>query len=268
MRSMFFGLKRNARIWRMLAGAAGCALIATAGLGAQQAQTFRGVIADSMCATAAGHTPMLRPGQTMADCTASCVKNGSKYVLFSSEDGIVYQLDNQAMPKDFAARLVLVIGNLDEGTKTIHVSDIIPGLPPNVKKAKSVYIDCGTCAGGLAGAKQDALLQIQHWKRFDVVPNRQKADLIFLFSANRLRGDYDGGKNSEPVVTTYMSVIDRATGQIAWSDWKHSGYMFLGSATKALIGEFRVDLEAEEGHINSALRRDENRKTRLPQVGK
>ena len=44
--------------------------------------------------------------------------------------------------------------------------------------------------------------------------------------------------------------------------------MFLGSATKALIGEFRVDLEAEEGHINSALRRDENRKTRLPQVGK
>jgi hypothetical protein len=265
---MFLRLKRNARIWRMHAGAAGYALMVTAGLGAQPAQTFRGVIADSVCATSAGHTPMLHRGQTMADCTISCVKKGAKYTLFSSEDGMVYQLDDQTMPKAFAARLVLVIGNLDKGTKTIHVADVIPGLPPNVKQAKSVYLECGTCAGGLAAAKQDALLEIQHWKRFNVVPNRQKAGLIFLFSTNRYRGDYDGGKNSEPVVATYMSVIDPVTGHSVWSDSKRSGYMLLGSATKALIDEFRVDLEAEEGHINPALQRDENQKVLIPQPGK
>jgi hypothetical protein len=204
----------------------------------------------------------------MAECTISCVKKGAQYVLFSSDNGMVYQLNDQNMPKDFAGRLVLVIGNLDEGTKTIHVADIILGLPPNVKNAKSVYIDCGTCAGGLAGAKQDALLEIQRWKRFDVVPNRQKAGLILLFSTNRLPGDYDGGKNSEPVVATYMSIVDPTTGHSVWSDWKRSGYMFLGSATKALIDEFRVDLEAEEGHINPALQRDASQKVLIPQPGK
>jgi len=265
---MFWELKHNARIWRVLAGAVGCALIVTVGLGAQPAQTFRGVIVDSMCATAAGHTPMLRPGQTMAECTGSCVKKGAKYVLFSSANGVVYQLDDQTMPKAFAARLVLVIGNLDEGTKTIHVADIILGVPAKVSHAKSVYLDCGKCAGALPSAKQDALLEIQHWKRFDVVPNRQKADLIFLFSTNRLRGDYDSGKDSKPVVATYLSVIDPATGHSVWSDWKRSGYMLLGSATKALIDDFRVDLEAEEGHINLALQRDENQKVLIAQPGK
>jgi hypothetical protein len=44
--------------------------------------------------------------------------------------------------------------------------------------------------------------------------------------------------------------------------------MLLGSATKALIDDFRVDLEAEEGHINLALQRDENQKVLIPQPGK
>ena len=101
-----------------------------------------------------------------------------------------------------------------------------------------------------------------------MVPNRQKADLVLLFSTNRFPGDYDSGKSSEPVVATYMNVIDPATARPVWSDWKRSGYMLLGTATKALIEEFRVDLEAEEGDIKPALERDERRRVIVPQPGK
>jgi hypothetical protein len=210
---------------------------------------------------------MLRPGETMAECTLACVKKGAKYVLFSSENGMVYQLDDQTRPKAFAARRVLVIGKLDEADRTIHVTDMILGLPPKVSQAKAVYLDCGACAGGLANAKKTALLEIERWKRFDVVPDRRKADLIFQFSENRYLGDYDSGKGPVTVDATNMNVIDGTTGQSLWSDWRRSGYMLLGHATKELIDEFRVDLEAQEGQLAPILR-DENRKSKVPQVGK
>jgi hypothetical protein len=266
---MFGGSKPRLGMWRVLTSAIACTILATAGLSAQRTQVFRGVIADSMCATAAGHTPMLRPGETMRQCTIACVKRGAKYVLFSFENGMVYQLDDQATPQTFAARLVLIIGNLDEATNTIHVADMILGLPPNISQARSVYLDCGACSGGLATAREAALLEIQDWKRFNVVPDRQRADLIFLFSTKRYLGDYDTGKAPVPVDATYMSVIDRPTGKTLWTDWERSGYMLVSHAAKDLIQEFRVDLEAQEGQLNPLLRRNESRKVKvLPNVGK
>ena len=246
---------------RRLAGGAICALLAAVSACAQQEQAFRGVIADSTCATAAGHTPMLHPGETMAECTIDCVKKGAKYVLFSSENGMVYQLDDQAKPRAFAARMVAVIGNLDSATAvaTIRVADIIPALPPKVLHAKSVYLDCGACAGGLAKARQTALLEVQDWKRFDVVRDRRKADLIFQFSANRYLGDFDTGKGSVAVDATQMAVTDPATGEILWSDFIRSGYMLESRAAIALIDNFRVELQAQEGDLGPASPRQSSR---------
>ena len=126
---------------------------------------------------------------------------------------MVYQLDDQAKPRAFAARMVAVIGNLDSATRTIRISDIIPALPPKVMHAKSVYLDCGACAGGLAKARQAALLEVQDWKRFDVVPDRRKADLIFQLSENRYLGDFDTGKGSVAVDATQMAVTAPSHGR-------------------------------------------------------
>ena len=114
-------------------------------------------------------------------------------------------------------------GNLDSATRTIRISDIIPALPPKVMHAKSVYLDCGPCAGGLAKARQAALLEVQDWKRFDVVPDRRKADLFFEFSENRYLGDFDTGKGSVAVDATQMTVTDQATEELRWSDFKTLG---------------------------------------------
>lgn len=252
----------------MFASVAFCALLTATDSSAQQVQIFRGVIADSMCATAAGHTPMLRPRETMAECTIECVKKGAKFVLFSSDNRVVYQLDDQNRPRAFAARMVAVIGDLDSDTGTIRVSDIIPALPPKVMHAKSVYLDCGTCAGGLRNARQVALLEVQDWKRFDVVPDRRKADLIFEFSANRHPGDFDSGKGSVPVAVTQMTVIDPATREIFWSNSKRSGYMLESGAAKDLVDDFRVELEAQEGEFGPLLRRDKTRNFKTPALGK
>jgi hypothetical protein len=205
----------------------------------------------------------------MAECTIDCVKKGAKFVLFSSETGMVYQLDDQAKPRAFAARMVAVIGNLDSATGTIHVSDIIPALPPKVISAKSVYLDCGACAGGLAKARQAALLEVQDWRRFDVVPDRRKADLIFQFSENRYLGDFDTGKGSVAVDATQMTVTDPATGEILWSDFIRSGYMLESRAARDLIDNFKVDLQAQEGDLGPLLRRDKSRVVKPPaQPGK
>jgi len=252
-----------------VAGVAVCALLAAVSLRAQQEQAFRGVIADSTCATAAGHTPMLHPGETMAECTIDCVKKGAKYVLFSSENGMVYQLNEQTKPKAFAARMVAVIGNLDSATGTIRISDIILAMPPKVMHAKSVYLDCGTCAGGLAKARQAALLEVQDWKHFDVEPDRRKADLIFQFAQNRHLGDIDSGKGSVAVDGTQMTVTDPATGEILWSDWIRSTYMLESHAARALITNFKVELQAQEGDFGPLLRRDKSLVVKPPaQPGK
>lgn len=245
-----------------LAGAAVGMLLAAVSLCAQQVQTFRGVIADSMCATAAGHTPMLRPGETMAECTIECVKKGAKYVLFSSENGMVYQLDDQSRPKAFAARMVAVFGILDSATGTIRTSDIIAALPPKVMHAKSIYLDCGKCAGGLAKARQAALLEVQDWKRFNVVPDRRKADLIFRFSTSRYLGD--SGKEPIGVDAVDMTVVDEASEEILWSDSLHSGYMLESHAARNLIDNFKVELQAQEGDYGPLLRRDKTRVVKPP----
>jgi streptogramin lyase len=69
--------------------------------------------------------------KTAKDCTLGCVKAGSKYVLYNADNKIVYQLDDQKKPGQFAGQMVMVAGNLDPASGTIHVV--------NIKSASSPY---------------------------------------------------------------------------------------------------------------------------------
>jgi hypothetical protein len=83
-----------------------------------------------------------------------------------------------------------------------------------------------------------------------VVPDPKKADLIFLFSANRYLGDYltRDGADQRPVHVdiTYMNVVDPHTGANLWGDSERLGSWFVGSATKDLIDELREILEVDQ----------------------
>ena len=80
-------------------------------------QTWSGQISDSMCGAKHGMAKM-----TDSECTAGCVKSGSKYVFVSK--GKVYQISNQADPDlvAHAGHTVMLTGEMKGDT--IHVSKI------------------------------------------------------------------------------------------------------------------------------------------------
>ena len=90
-------------------------------LAAQGKSKFRGVITDSMCATA-DHARM-RMGPTDAECTIACVlAHDAKYVLYDGKN--VYTLSDQRTPEKFAGKKVTVRGLLNVKTATIQVDSI------------------------------------------------------------------------------------------------------------------------------------------------
>jgi hypothetical protein len=101
----------------MVTRVAVCALLVTARLGAQQPETFRGEIIDSICAGATRHAPKLKPRETSASCTVACVKKGAKYVLFNPENGTMYQLDDPLRANISETVLVLLINEQGEKEK-------------------------------------------------------------------------------------------------------------------------------------------------------
>ncbi len=88
---------------------------------APAAQTFSGVVTDSMCAN--GDHSGMRMGPNDADCTKACVSvHGATYVLFDGKTA--YTLSDQRTPETFAGKSVKVTGTLDAKTKTIQVQSI------------------------------------------------------------------------------------------------------------------------------------------------
>lgn len=245
-----------------------CVLFSALSLAAQKEQAFEGAITDSMCSGAAGHTAMLKKGQSFADCAAACVKMGARYVLANPNDKVVYELDDQKKPVALAGQIVFVIGTLDKDSSTIHVTDMFRALPPKVTEAKSVYIDCDDCLRRMATAKEGALQSLLAWKRFNVLSDPHKADLIFLFSANRYLGDYTTreGPDTRPVriKITFMDVIDPHTGESLWSDSRRAGSWFVAGAAKDMIAELRGQLEAEQGQIQRLVLMNKNRDVKVP----
>jgi hypothetical protein len=103
-------------------------LLVTVGASPASAETWTGILTDSMCAKS--HEPniehaMERSGKRMTakECTVGCVlRRGQKYVLVS--DGKVYQIANQdhAGLAVHAADMVTLVGTLTG--ETIKVSKI------------------------------------------------------------------------------------------------------------------------------------------------
>jgi hypothetical protein len=101
---------------------------------AQNEHTFTGEVMDSQCAKLGAHAEMMKDHKelnTAKECTLACVKNGDKFVLFNGATKVVYQLDDQNKPVQFAGANVTVTGTLDDSNKTIHVSDIISAPVPS-----------------------------------------------------------------------------------------------------------------------------------------
>ena len=90
------------------------AILATA----QSAQTFTGVITDSMC----GKDHSMMNDSPDSKCVIDCVKAGSKYAIYDGK--AVYILSDQETPAKFAAQKVKIIGVLDAKTKVIKVQSI------------------------------------------------------------------------------------------------------------------------------------------------
>lgn len=83
--------------------------------------TFTGTIIDGECVRG-GHAAM-RMADTDAECAKACVL--SHDASFLLENGAsVYQLSDQRLAERFAAQKVVVVGTLDEKTKTIQVESI------------------------------------------------------------------------------------------------------------------------------------------------
>ena len=82
-------------------------------------QSWTGTISDSMCK--AKHEEAAEGQGKMADrdCTLSCVKGGSKFVLLV--DGKVYQIANQSLPdlEKYAGAKVTVTGDLKGDSVTV-----------------------------------------------------------------------------------------------------------------------------------------------------
>jgi hypothetical protein len=175
------------------------------------------------------------------------------YVLNDPAHNVVYRLDNQKLPKAFAAQDVVVVGVLDRANGTIKVDDIVRDLPAKVREAKSVAIVCDACPRGAAKAKKAALEQMLDWSRFRLVSDPKQADLVFLFSANPYLGDYAtrDGPDKRPVAVdiTYLNVIDPRTGANLWGDYRQEGSWFVSSATRDLIVGFREQLEMDENPV-------------------
>jgi len=108
---------------------------------------------------------------------------------------------------------------------------------PTILSAKTVYFDNRTGDDAVGTA---AITQLKKWGRFQVVRDKQPADLILLLSADPYHGGYiifasgqtgtvdaNGQIQQDvvpnynrlaPVRDAYLTVIDPTTGKSLWSD--------------------------------------------------
>jgi len=235
---------------KVIVGIAVCTLFSAPSLFAQGEQVFKGQITQCSCAAPDEHAAMPDKDRTLQPCAPPCANAGGQYVLSGANNKVAFHFDKQDFPRAFAGEYVFVIGTLDRESGTIRVKNIVPDLPSQIRRAKTVSIVCDACPRGMAKARRAALEELMVWKRFTVVPDPKMADLIFLFSANRYLGDYvtRDGPDTRPVhvETTYMNVVDPHTGENLWGDYEREGSWFVGSATKDLIAELREILEVEQ----------------------
>src|ERR1700733_14076469 len=89
--------------------------------GQQQNNTplsYTGEIMDSKCAGQGSHNQvMAKEGvKTAKDCTLLCMKDGSKFVLYSADAKIAFNQDDQDKPLEYAGEKVTIVGTYDGET--------------------------------------------------------------------------------------------------------------------------------------------------------
>ncbi len=123
-----------------------------------------------------------------------------------------------------------------------------PPFPIKILEAKSVYLDCD-CRKEMAVSVPNALPELLDWGRYRLTSDRTQADLILLFSMHTYLGDYltRDGPDKRPAIVdfTIFTVIDAHTGETLWTDYKRWGYMLVSRASKDLMHEFRLAVEAQ-----------------------
>jgi len=130
--------------------------------------------------------------------------------------------------------------------------------------AKTIYFDDRTNADAAAN---EALAQLKKWGRFQIVSDRQQADVIFLLSESAYRGGYivpapgtadsadakprvkmdpapDSGWHA-PVRACFLTVIDPRTGDTLWSDSHVWGGVLTGknSACERVVKELQGQMK-------------------------
>lgn len=127
-------------------------------------------------------------------------------------------------------------------------------LPPRLLMAKLVYFDNET---GFAAVGGDALRELEKWGRFQVVPTRDQAELVFTLSS-----EDDSGNVSNPAdnrrfgpdlsfhfryrpANAYLTVDDSNTGERLWTGRHIWGGLLTGfnSAGRRLIHSLRKQVE-------------------------
>jgi hypothetical protein len=135
---------------------------------------------------------------------------------------------------------------------------------PKILSAKTVYFDNRTGADAVGTS---ALAQLKKWRRFQVVRDKQSADLILLLSADPYHGGYiifaSGQTGSidanghvqedivpnynrlAPVRDAYLTVIDPSTGNNLWTDSHVWGGLLTGknSVGARLIQKLQKQIE-------------------------
>jgi hypothetical protein len=118
---------------------------------------------------------------------------------------------------------------------------------PRILSAEFVYFDDRTAVDAV---HRKALKELKKWGRFQIVTKQQKADLIFLLSADPYKGGYiifSGGQTGTidphgeidvdpvpnhnklaPVRYAYLAVIDAKNGDTLWSDSCRWGGLLTG----------------------------------------
>ena len=124
---------------RNLFGATALLVFSILGFAAPKGGTYSGEIMDDACPKAGSHDAMMKKAglTTAKECTAACVKSGSRYELFNKADKKIFQLDDQTQPEQFAGEKVTLKGTLDASTGAIHVTDFEAAKGATKSKAPS-----------------------------------------------------------------------------------------------------------------------------------
>jgi hypothetical protein len=94
-------------------------------LSVRTSETFTGEITDSLCAE--GHQIGFLNSEK--NCVITCVKvDGAEFELYNSQMNHIYKLSDQIQPEVYAGQEVIVTGNYEKETNSIHVISIRPRI--------------------------------------------------------------------------------------------------------------------------------------------